>query len=109
MTSFVGYVNNNVIKPIYFKSHMRIDEQIIKIIPNKINVFIQGCDAYKHNNSRNCSWHICFRKKYLRQQYCDFDVCKLSSTGDVVYKERLWHCHNLVNDLFYAFVIILFV
>jgi hypothetical protein len=34
MTSFIGYINNNVIKlPIYFNSHMRIDEQIINKIP----------------------------------------------------------------------------
>ena len=30
-----------------------------------------------------------FRKKYLRQRSIDFDVCSLSSFGDVVYKE-LW-------------------
>jgi len=34
MASFIGYIDNTVIKfPIYFNSHMRIDEQIINIIP----------------------------------------------------------------------------
>ena len=34
MTSFIDYVNNTVIKPpIYFSPHMRIDEQIINIVP----------------------------------------------------------------------------
>ena len=33
MTSFIGYINNTVIKlTIYFKSLMRIDEQITNII-----------------------------------------------------------------------------
>jgi hypothetical protein len=32
--SFIDYINNTVIKIlIYFNSHMRIDEQIIRIIP----------------------------------------------------------------------------
>ena len=29
-----------------------------------------------------------FRIKYLRQPSIDFDLCNLSSSGDVVYKER---------------------
>jgi len=29
-----------------------------------------------------------FRKKYLRQLSIDFEFCNLSSSGDVVYKER---------------------
>ena len=29
-----------------------------------------------------------FRKKYLRQPYIDFDVCNISSSCDVVYKEH---------------------
>ena len=34
MMSFIGYINNTMIKlQIYFNSHMRIDEQIISIIP----------------------------------------------------------------------------
>ena len=34
MTSFIGYVNNTIIKlTIYFNSHMRIDEHITIIIP----------------------------------------------------------------------------
>ena len=33
MTSFIGYVNNTVIKlPIYFNSHMSIEKQIINTI-----------------------------------------------------------------------------
>ena len=34
MTCFIGYINNTMMKlTIYFISHMRIDEQIINIIP----------------------------------------------------------------------------
>ena len=34
MTSFIGYINNTVVKlTIYFNSLMRIDEQITNIIP----------------------------------------------------------------------------
>ena len=34
MTSFIGYINNIMIKlAIYFNSHMRVDEQITNIIP----------------------------------------------------------------------------
>ena len=48
MTSFIGYINNTAIKlPIYFKSHMRIDDQIIDIIPKWIHVLIQDHGAYK--------------------------------------------------------------
>jgi hypothetical protein len=39
----------------------------------------------------------------------DFDVCNLLSSGDVIYKERWWHWHKLVTDLFYDFVSILLV
>jgi hypothetical protein len=42
-----------LMKPtIYFNSHMRIDEQIINIIPKWIHVFIQDRGAYKHKNYR---------------------------------------------------------
>ena len=53
MPSFIGYLNNTVIKlPIYFNSQMHIDEQIIDIIPKLIRVFVQVRGAYiKHNNS----------------------------------------------------------
>ena len=38
MTSHIDYINNTVIKPlIYFNSHMRIEEQIIHIIPKRIH------------------------------------------------------------------------
>jgi hypothetical protein len=53
--------------------------------------------------------YIFFRKKCLRQPSIDFDFCNLSSSGDVVYKERWWHWHKLVTDLFYDFVSILLV
>jgi hypothetical protein len=40
MTSFIGYINNTVIKlQIYCISHMNIDKQIINIIPKWIHVF----------------------------------------------------------------------
>ena len=45
-----------------------------------------------------------FRKKCLRQPSIDFDFSNLSSSGDVVYKERWWHWHKLVTDLFYDFM-----
>jgi hypothetical protein len=39
ITSFIGYMDNTMIKlPIYFNSHMRIDEQIINIIPKFFHV-----------------------------------------------------------------------
>ena len=46
MTSFIGYINNTMIKlTIYFISLMRIDEQITNIIPLWIHVFIQDRGA----------------------------------------------------------------
>ena len=49
MTFFIGCINNTAIKlPIYFNSHVRINEQIIDIIPKLIHVFIQDYGAYKH-------------------------------------------------------------
>ena len=103
ITSFIGYMDNTMIKlPIYFNSHMRIDEQIINIIPKWFHVL------YKHTNARFASRHIFFsRNKYLKQPFINFNFCNLSSSGDVVYKEGWWHWHNLVTDLFYEFVNIL--
>jgi hypothetical protein len=46
MMSFIGYINNTMIKlTIYFISLMRIDEQITNIIPLWIHVFIQDRGA----------------------------------------------------------------
>jgi hypothetical protein len=60
MTSFIGYMNNTMIKlTIYFNSDMHIDEQITNIIPNWIHVFIQDRGVYKNKNVRF------FRNKYL--------------------------------------------
>ena len=43
VTSFIGYIDNTVIQlPIYFSSHMRIDEQAINIIPK----FTQCCQYH---------------------------------------------------------------
>ena len=36
-----------------------------------------------------------FRTKYLRQRSINFDICNLSSSGDIVYKDRWWHWHKL--------------
>jgi hypothetical protein len=36
-----------------------------------------------------------FRIKYLRQPSINFDFCNLSSSGDIVYKDRWWHWHKL--------------
>lgn len=56
VTSFIGYVNNTVIKPpIYFNSHMRIGEQIKNIIPKGIHVFIQDLGTCKPKTARNVS------------------------------------------------------
>ena len=55
ITSFIGYMDNTMIKlPIYFNSHMRIDEQIINIIPKFFHVL------YKHTNARFASRHTIF-------------------------------------------------
>ena len=48
MTSFIGYINNNVIKlPIYFNSHMRIDEQFIT---NFLSKFMYSDSTVVHTN-----------------------------------------------------------
>ena len=61
MTSFIGYLNDTMIKlTIYFNSHMRIDEQITNIILYWIHVFIQNRGAYKHKNARIISFPILF-------------------------------------------------
>jgi hypothetical protein len=44
-------------------------------------------------NYNNCSTDF-FRKNYLRQPSIDFDICTLSSSGDVVYKERAGDIDN---------------
>ena len=78
MTSINGYISNTVIKhPIYFNSHMRIDEQIINIIHKWIRVFIQNRSAYiKQKNIVLFLAIIVFRKKkYLRQPSIDFALC----------------------------------
>jgi hypothetical protein len=47
LTSIIDYIHNTVIKlPIYFTSHIRIEEQIINIIPKWFHVFIQVRGAY---------------------------------------------------------------
>ena len=35
--------------------------------------------------------YIFFPNKYLRQSSMDFDFWNLTSSGDIVYKERWWH------------------
>ena len=92
-TSFIGYINNTI----YFNSHMHIDEQITNIIPKWIHVFIQDCDVYKHENSRNVFYLYFFWNKYLRQPSIDFDFWKLMSSGDVVYMEHWWHDYKRDN------------
>jgi hypothetical protein len=63
--------------------------------------------AYTHTNSTIA---VDIKKNpEKRQQSIDFDFCKLSSSCDVVYKERWWHWHKLITDLFYDFVSILLV
>jgi len=48
MTSFMGYINNVVIKlSIYFNSHVRIVRQIMAVITKWFYVFIQDCCSYK--------------------------------------------------------------
>jgi uncharacterized Fe-S radical SAM superfamily protein PflX len=49
--NLIGYINNTVKKlPIYFNSDMRIDEEIVNIIPKLIHVFTLDSGAYKHKN-----------------------------------------------------------
>ena len=49
--NLIGYINNTVKKlPIYFNSDMRIDEEIVNIIPKLIHVFTQDSGAYKHKS-----------------------------------------------------------
>jgi hypothetical protein len=50
-----------------------------------------------------------FPGKNTWQQSIYFDFWNLSSSGGIVYKERWWHWHKLVTDLFYDFVGILLV
>jgi hypothetical protein len=66
LTSLIGYINNTVIQlPIYLYSRMRIDEQIINIIPKWIHVFIQDHGAsIKHNKILYCL-DIIFSRKGL--------------------------------------------
>jgi len=91
MTSFIGYIDDEMIKlTIYFNSQKRIDEQITNIIPLWIHVFIQDRGAYKHKNVRIMCLPIFFRNKYLKQPSIDIDFCKLTSSRDVVYKVRWW-------------------
>jgi hypothetical protein len=64
---------------------------------NKLQTSFPGefMDSYrivvhnKHNNSRIVFTDI-FRTKYLIQPFMDFDFWNLTSSGDVVYKERWW-------------------
>ena len=59
MTSFVGYMNDAVIKlPIYLNLYLRIVEHIINVIQNWFHVFIQDRGAYKYENARFVSLHI---------------------------------------------------
>ena len=66
---------------------MRIDEEIVNIIPKLIHVFTQDSGAYKQ---KNCflTYNFFLRKKYLRQPSINFDVCNFSSSVDVIYNER---------------------
>ena len=56
MTSFIGYINNVMIKlRIYFDSHMRIVEHIINIILKWFQALMQDRGAYTHffNSEKN--------------------------------------------------------
>jgi hypothetical protein len=91
MTSFIGYINNTVLKlPIYFNSNMVL---FIYIIPKWIHIFIQDRSAFK----QKCSY--CFFTSI------GFHFCNLSSSGDVVYKERWrhWHRYFMILWVFYLF------
>jgi hypothetical protein len=67
MTSFIGDINNTIIKlTIYFNSHMRIDEQITIIISSWIHVFIQDHGAYKYENAGIVYLAYFFPKKILK-------------------------------------------
>jgi len=51
MTSFIGYINNTIIKlTICFNSHMRIDEQITFVIPELVPIY----RTFKTRECKNC-------------------------------------------------------
>ena len=85
MTSFIGHINNTLIKfPIYFNSHMRTFEQIINIIrePSK---FMYSCRTMVHTNMQILELFqdiYFFPEKILREPSIDFDVCNMSSSSD---------------------------
>jgi hypothetical protein len=72
VTSFIGYVNNTVIKPsIYFNSHMRIGKQIKNIIPKGIHVFIQDHGTCKPKTFLVLTWVKLFQRKFCGQNSTD--------------------------------------
>jgi hypothetical protein len=76
MTSFIGYINNPMIKlTIYFNSHMCIDEQITNF---QVNPCIHSYRTVVHTNIKMLVLfflHIFFQNKYLVQGY----ICNLST------------------------------
>jgi len=93
MTSFIGYIDNAVIKLlIYFNSHMRLDEQIITSFLSK---FMYSYRTVVHTNIKILELlPDIFLEKYLRQPSIDFDDSNLSSSGDVTYFQDS-HVHLL--------------
>ena len=63
---------------------MRINDYITDIIPKKIHAFMQHYGECQHKHTRI----VTCLKKGLRKPSIDFDVWNLSSSGDVIYKER---------------------
>jgi hypothetical protein len=91
MTSFVGYINNTMIKlTIYFNSHMHIDEHITNIQTSFLTEFMYSYRIVVHTNMIVpilVLYLYFFRNKYLKQPSIDFDIYNLTFSGDVVYKE----------------------
>ena len=95
--SFIDYINNAVIKlPIYFNFLMCIVKRLLTSFLKYLYCFFT---------------YYFFLKTEKRQRQpsnkCNF--CNLSSSSDVVYKERWWHWHKLLTDLFFHFVKVLLV
>jgi hypothetical protein len=79
--------------------HIRGHSSIKKLTSLQNLMVLNNVAVYEKNrentNSSIVCWHIIF------------DVCNLSFSGNVVYKERWGHWHKMATDLFYDFVSIL--
>ena len=63
---------------------MHIAEQIMDLVPKSFHVSIQDRCAYKHLKYLICFFIYLFFQEKLRKITIDFDLCKLSSSGDII-------------------------